>query len=390
MVFATSISPSYSSSNTPTRLEEVRSGYPFTAIGISRFQVQEWTHSFDINQIIYLGTDCERTRTSQIFGLTASVEASEVLVPKGSVSGTSRPKFPPRRPIQRALSVSEEDLIPISDLILLTEYPVSVSPLHNPIAAFHEATNYAYFPTPTTEYIDKNQNALISAASPPLSSSVERTQGNGDAARLLMATVKSFAERTVQLLYQLIPVKGDWTRWCSRAESEGAQKQQSVQIFYRQDRIDLKAGSSFSTDPDHNSEEFWHLEPEDDEGHISDTGSPIVDDILSPNSQVELDSSVEDEDEVYVLLQEGANLPDESISGLDETSTNEPWFQSVGLDCQIVFPPILNPDDENLSETDSSNNSEMDWDDNYAGQMKQSSSVSWDRISVTRTFPVEK
>ncbi|KAJ3930912.1 MAG: hypothetical protein NXY57DRAFT_1062186 [Lentinula lateritia] len=323
MVFATSISPSYSSSNTPTRLEE---------------------------------------------GLTASAEASEVLVPKGSVSGTSRPKFPPRRPIQRALSVSEEDLIPISDLILLTEYPVSVSPLHNPIAAFHEATNYAYFPTPTTEY----QNALISAASPPLSSSVERTKGRGDAARLLMATVKSFAERTVQFLYQLIPVKGDWTRWCSRAESEGAQKQQSVQIFYRQDRIDLKAGSSLSTDPDRNSEEFWHLEPEDDEGHISDTGSPIVDDILSPNSQVELDSSVEDEDEVYVLLQEGANLPDESISGLDETSTNEPWSQSVGpLDCQTVFPPILNPDDENLSETDSSNNSEMDWDDSYADILNQ-------------------
>ncbi|KAJ3875644.1 hypothetical protein F5051DRAFT_413655 [Lentinula edodes] len=374
MVFATSISPSYSSSNTPTRLEEV----------------QEWTHSFDINQIIYLGTDCERTRISQIFGPTASVEATELLVPKGSVSDTSRPKFPPRRPIQRALSVSEEDLIPISDLILLTEYPVSVSPLHNPIAAFHEATNYAYFPTSTTEYIDENQNALISAARPLVSSSVDRTQRRGDAAGLPMATVKSFAERTVHFLYQLIPVKGDWTRCCSRAEGEGAQEQQNVQSFYRQDWIDLKARSSLSTGPDRDSEEFWHLEPEDDEGHISDTGSPIFDDILSPNSQVELDSSLEDEDEVCVLLQEGANPPEESISGLDETSTNEPCSQSVGLDCQIVFPPILNPDDVNLSETDSSNNSELDWDENHAGQMKQLNSVSWDRVSVRRTFPVEK
>ncbi|KAJ3887140.1 hypothetical protein GG344DRAFT_81022 [Lentinula edodes] len=361
MVFATSISPSYSSSNTPTRLEEV----------------QEWTHSFDISQIIYLGTDCERTKTSQIF------EASEVLVPKGSVSGTSRPKFPPRRPIQRALSVSEENLIPISDLILLTEYPAS--PHHSPIAAFHEATNYVYFPTPTTGYIDKNQNALISAASPPLSSSLDSTQGRGGAAGLLLATVKSFAERTVHFLYQLIPVKGDWTRWYSRA-----QEQQSVQSFCRQDWIDLEARSSLSTYPDRNSAEFWHLESEEDEGHISDIGSPIVDDFMSPNSQVELDSSLEDEDEVCVLLQEGANLPEESISGLDETSTNEPCSQSVGLDCQIVFPPILNPDDENLSETDSSNNSELDWDENHAGQMKQSNSVSWDRVSVRRTFPVEK
>ncbi|KAJ4465929.1 hypothetical protein C8J55DRAFT_527616 [Lentinula edodes] len=383
MVFATSISPSYSSSNTPTRMEEVRPGYPFTGgICISKFQVQEWTHSFDISQIIYLGTDCERTRTSQIS------EASEVLVPKGSVSGTSRPKFPPRRPIQRALSVSEENLIPISDLILLTEYPAS--PHHNPIAAFHEATNYVYFPTPTTGYIDKNQNALISAASPPLSSSLDSTQGRGGAAGLLIATVKSFAEITVHFLYQLIPVKGDWTRWYSRAESEGAQEQQNVQSFYRQDWIDLKARSSLSTGPDRNLEEFWHLEPEDDEGHISDTGSPIFDDILSPNSQVELDSSLEDEDEVCVLLQEGANPPEESIAGFDETSTNEPCSQSVGLDCQIVFPPILNPDDENLSETDSSNNSELDWDENHAGQMKQSNSVSWDRVSVRRTFPVEK
>ncbi|KAJ3914244.1 hypothetical protein F5877DRAFT_82996 [Lentinula edodes] len=390
MVFDTSISPSYSSSNTPTRLEEVRSGYPFTTIGISRFQVQEWTHSFDINQIIYLGTDCERTRTSQIFGLTASVEASEVLVPKGSVSGTSRPKFPPRRPIQRALSVSEEDLIPISDLILLTEYPVSVSPLHNPIAAFHEATNYAYFPTSTTEYIDKNQNALISAASPPLFSSANGTQGRGDAAGLLIATVKSFAERTVHFLYQLIPMKGNWTRWCSRAESEGAQEKQSVRSFCRQDRIDLEARSSLPTDPDRNSAEFWHLESEEDEGHISDIGSPILDDFMLSYSQVERASGLEDEDEVCVLLQEGANLPEELMSGLVETSTNEPCSQSVGLDCQIVFPPILNPDDENLSETDSSNNSELDWDGNYAGQTNQSNSVSWDRISVPRTFPVVK
>ncbi|KAF8830909.1 uncharacterized protein C8R40DRAFT_1171060 [Lentinula edodes] len=371
MVLATSISPSCSSSNTTTRLEEVR----------------EWTHSFDKNRIIYLGTGCKRTRTSQIFGLTASV-ASEVLVPKGSVSDTSRPKFPPRRPIQRALSVSEENLIPISDLILLTEYPVS--PLHNPIVAFHEATNYVYFPTPTTEYIDKNQNALISAASPPLFSSANGTQGRGDAAGLLIATVKSFAERTVHFLYQLIPMKGNWTRWCSRAESEGAQEKQSVRSFCRQDRIDCEARSSLPTDPDRNSAEFWHLESEEDEGHISDIGSPILDDFMLSYSQVERASGLEDEDEVCVLLQEGANLPEELISGLVETSTNEPCSQSVGLDCQIVFPPILNPDDENLSETDSSNNSELDWDGNYAGQTNQSNSVSWDRISVPRTFPVVK
>ncbi|KAJ3809773.1 hypothetical protein F5876DRAFT_66178 [Lentinula aff. lateritia] len=351
MILATSIDPSCSSSNTTTRLEEwLRKDENFT----------------DIHQ-----------------GLTASVEASEVLVPKGSVSGTSRPKFPPRRPIQRALSVSEEDLIPISDLILLTEYPVS--PLHNPIAAFHEATNYVYFPTPTTEYIDKNQNALISAASPPLSSSVDRTQGRRDAGGLLIATVKSFAERTVHFLYQLIPMKGGWTRWCSSAKSEGAQEQQSVQSFCGQDWIDPEARSSLLTDPGRNSAEFWHLEPEEDEGYISDIGSPIVDDFLSPYSYspVELDSSLEDEDEVCVLLQEGANLLEELTCGLDETSTNEPCSQSVGLDCQIVFPPTLTM--KTCRETDSSNSSELDWDGNYADK---SSSVSWDRISVPRTFPV--
>ncbi|KAJ4478376.1 hypothetical protein J3R30DRAFT_2894197 [Lentinula aciculospora] len=271
----------------------------------------------------------------------------------------------------------------MSDLILHTTYPVS--PLSDPIATFHKATGYVYFPTSTTDHVYEKRGApslAVKDSKHPLTLHSSHIGESGSSSNSLVAMVKFMAGRTIHFLHQM---KGDWTRWCLGGGGKEVQEEsQSVHSLCKQDLVDLEAGSSILAEISI-STEIWHRRPERDEGHSSDILEPTVVDLISLHSAVDH----EDEDEVCALLQDEADLHvlgEELPSDLDGIYTDELLLHLAGLDTQIEFPLILTHDDEEGSfDTDTSSDSGFEWDGDFTDEMDQFDSESWDRMFVRRT-----
>ncbi|KAE9402437.1 hypothetical protein BT96DRAFT_1017662 [Gymnopus androsaceus JB14] len=253
--------------------------------------------------------------------------------------------FPPRRPIQRSLFVSEEDLIPI-DFAGRAE---SLSPIFpNPITVFHEATGYAYMPTPI-------HPALESPISTPNIPSLSPSQ----APQLLEAgasrcpfplTFTSILENTIHILCRSVVAQGSRFIWCSGPRKKGRAPFLNLNLSER--KTDAK--------------KYPELQAQ-----IPGPSNPLCR-LYSPFS----DSDSEEEEEIEALLRYGVYPPSCQSAYSSSGSADElPYFCTDCTDCQIgSFPTNINHSVDSPAAKASFSAGSADW---------SSQAVPWNDLSVS-------
>lgn len=194
--------------------------------------------------------------------------------------------FPPRRPIQRALFVFEEDMV--QDLTGRVECLSPTFP--DPISMFHEVTGYAYLPTPIHP---RKETAPISI---PDISSDSLNQATYHPASASSFTLTYILEDTFSILCQSVITQARRLIWCSaprksRSGTEEKPRNQQLQgkefrtigkfpELCREPKMDIKDQGSQAPGP---SNSLWRP--------------------YSPTCESVDDS--EEEEEVYALLRYG-------------------------------------------------------------------------------------
>ncbi|KAF5390447.1 hypothetical protein D9757_005295 [Collybiopsis confluens] len=277
------------------------------------------------------------------------------LLPKASGSSgiQARPWFPPRRPIQRSLFVSEEAILPLPDFLVQAD-PVD-SDIPDPISVFHEATNYAYLPS--NFKLPKGPVQTTQPCEPNMTPDSPTPYGVQASTFKSVRAAASIIKNTLYVLYETAFAKRLTVLWPTGREKKG--KKQSGSQTKEQMALSRTGAPGF----------------DDSEAYQEHNPSPEALFTGYASTESILDSDSEEEEEVEALVKYGVSYPPAQLPSELAAKLYPPY--SIRFNHKIsCYPSSCGPDTETLRSSASSES---------PSSRSPSRVSSWDEHSVSHS-----